>query len=58
MAAVQDLMASRAVPVLEGELSPQAVRARWMLTRLVYMCRLHRKHVLQARLQERHQAGG
>ena len=58
MAVVQELMASRAVPVLEGELSPQSVRARWMLTRLVYMCRLHRTHVLQARPQERHQAGG
>ena len=51
-------MASRAVHVLEGELSLQAVRVQWKLARLVYMCRLHRTHVLQARPQEMHQAGG
>ena len=58
MAVFQELMASRAVPVLEGELSLQAVRVRWKLARLVYMCRLHRTHALQSRPQERHQAGG
>ena len=54
----QELMASRAVHLLEGELSLQAVQVRWKQARLVYRCRLHRKRVLLAILQERHQAGG
>ncbi len=54
----QELMASRAVHLLEGELSPQAVRARWKPARLGCRSRFHRTHDLQARPQERPQAGG
>ncbi len=58
MVVVQDQKASRAVHVLEGELSPQAVRARWKPARLGCRNRLHRTLGLQARPQERPQAGG
>ena len=58
MFVVQEQKASMAVHVLEGELSPQAVRARWKPARLGCRSRSHRTLVLQARPQERPQAGG